>query len=54
MVEVETLSRLLCGHQWRSPEEWAAAILCLAELDEDELSALLGLCREGAHPPRDA
>ncbi len=52
MVEIAALSRVLCGHQWREPEEWAAALHCLADLDEGELATLIGLCRDGAHPPR--
>jgi hypothetical protein len=54
MVEVAELSRVLCGHEWRDAEEWAAAIRRLADLNDAELTELLGLCREGAHPPRNA
>jgi hypothetical protein len=52
MVEIAALSRVLCGDHWREPEEWAAAIHRLADLDDGQLATLIGLCRDGAQPPR--
>jgi len=40
MVDRLNISRVICGHQWSTPSEWASAVDALAELSDQELETL--------------
>jgi hypothetical protein len=38
--DLAEMRRILCGHVWDSPNEWASAVNQLAELSEDQIGTL--------------
>ncbi len=50
MQDLVELSRLLYRHGWRTPDEWAAAIDRLADLDDEVISELVRLGQGNPSP----
>ena len=41
MANLRQMSRVLYRHDWRTVEEWATAVDCLADLSEQEIGEIV-------------
>jgi len=42
MTDFCKMNRVLCGHSWNAPEEWASALNELANLSDEQIQDLSG------------
>lgn len=50
MTDFFKMNRVLCGHTWNAPEEWASALNELANLSDEQIQALSGTA--GSNQPQ--